>query len=52
MAARSKYKEWFDCDNGDIYPSEGRYVTNTFLLLVVMISDAHMITDALFLGFS
>ena len=52
MAARSRYKEWFDCDKGDIYPSEGRCVTNNFLLLVVMNSDACMLTDALIPGFS
>ena len=52
MVARSKYKEWFDCDKGDIYPSEGRCVTNNFLLLVVMNSDACMLTDALIPGFS
>ena len=52
MVARSKYKEWFDCDKGDIYPSEGRYVTNKLQLLVLMISDACMMINDLFLGFS
>ena len=52
MVARSKYKEWFDCDKGDIYPSKERYVTINFLLLVVMISDVCMLTDALVPMFS
>ena len=46
----SRYKEGFDCDKGDIYPSKERYVTINFLLLVVMNSDACMLTGALVLG--
>ena len=52
MVSKSKYKQGFDCDKGDIYPSEVGYVTNNFLLLVVMNSDACMRTNALVLGFS
>ena len=35
-----------------VYPSKGRYVTNNILLLVVMISDVCMLTDALVPMFS
>ena len=51
MAARSKYKEWWDSDKGDIYPTKGRYVMNQFLLLVVIMCDACMLTDDLLKGF-
>ena len=47
MVARSKHKEWFDCDKGDIYPSERRYIKHNFLLLEIINSDASMLTDAL-----
>ena len=50
MAARSKYEEWFDCDKGDIYPSEGRYA-NIFWLIVVRNRDACMLTGAFVLEF-
>ena len=52
MVARSKYEEWFNCDKGDLYPSDGIYVKNNVLLLVIINSDACMLTNALVPGFS
>ena len=51
MVVISKYEEWFDCDKGDIYPSEWRYVVNNFVLQVVRNNDACMLIDASVLGF-
>ena len=49
MVVESKYKGWLDPDNSEIYPKEGRYVTNQ--LLMVMMCDACMPTDDLLKGF-
>ena len=40
MDVMSKYKEWWDSDNGDIYQTQERNVTNQFPVIVVITCDA------------
>ena len=44
-------QDWWDSDNGDIYPTQERYVTNQSPLILVMRCDACMLTRDLLKGF-